>query len=41
VEVGSHKLLIASTEQSITTLAHVTDEWLDLSRQEIDDSVKL
>jgi len=41
VEIGSHKLLISSTEQSITTLAHVTDEWLDISRQEIDDSVKL
>jgi len=41
VEIGSHKLLIGSTEQSITTLAHVTDEWLDISRQEIDDSVKM
>lgn len=41
VEIGSHRLLIGSTEQSITTLAHVTDEWLDISRQEIDDSVKM
>ena len=41
VEIGGHRLLIASTDQSITTLAHVTDAWLDISRQEIDDPVKL
>lgn len=41
VEIGGHKLLIASTDQSITTLAQVTDAWLDISRQEIDDPVKL
>jgi len=41
VEVGSQKLLIASTNENITTLAHVSDEWVDLSKQDIDDMVKV
>jgi len=41
VEVGSQKLLIASTNENVTTLAHVTDEWVDLSKQGIDDMVKV
>ena len=41
VEVGSHRLLIGSTNDSITTLADVTDTWLDVSKQETDDTVRL
>jgi len=40
VEVGGRKLLVGSTTENITTLAHVTDEWVDLSKQGIDDMVK-
>jgi flagellar biogenesis protein FliO len=41
VEVGNHKLLIGSTSDSITALADVTDSWLDISKQEPDDAVRL
>jgi len=41
VEVGSQKLLIGSTNENITALAHVTDGWVDLSKQGIDDMVKV
>jgi flagellar biogenesis protein FliO len=41
VEVGHHKLLIGSTNDSITALAHVTDAWLELSKQEPDDTMRL
>jgi flagellar biosynthetic protein FliO len=39
VEVGHQKLLIGSTNESIATLAHVGDAWLDLSKQETDPAV--
>lgn len=39
VEVGNQKLLIGSTNESIATLAHVGDAWLDLSKQETDQAV--
>ncbi len=41
VEIGNHKLLIGSTNDSITALADVTDTWLDVSKQEPDDTVRL
>jgi flagellar biogenesis protein FliO len=41
VEVGTRKLLIGSTNDSITALADVTDTWLDVSKPEPDDAVKL
>lgn len=42
VEIGNHKLLIGSTNDSITALADVTDTWLDASKQESsDDAVRL
>lgn len=40
VEVGNHRLLIGSTNDSITALADVTDMWLDVSKQEADDTVR-
>ncbi len=40
VEVANQRLLIASTSDHITTLAHIGDAWLDLPRQEVDDTVK-
>jgi flagellar biosynthetic protein FliO len=40
VEVDNHKLLIGSTNENIATLAHMTDAWLDLSREAIEDTVK-
>jgi flagellar biosynthetic protein FliO len=40
VEVANHRLLIGSTSDHITTLAHINDAWLDLPRQEVDDMVK-
>ena len=40
VEVGNQKLLVGSTNEQITTLAHVDDAWLDLSKQNIDETVK-
>lgn len=41
VEVGHHRLLIGSTNESITALAHLSDEWIDLPRQPTEDTVKL
>jgi len=41
VEIGNHKLLIGSTNDSITALADVTDTWLEVSKQESDDTVRL
>ncbi len=41
VEIGNHKLLIGSTNDSITTLADVTDTWLDVPKEESDDTVRL
>ncbi len=41
VEIGNHKLLIGSTNDRITALADVTDTWLDVSKQESDDKVRL
>jgi flagellar biosynthetic protein FliO len=40
VEVAHQRLLIASTNDHITTLAQIGDAWLDLPRQEVDDTVK-
>ncbi len=39
VEVGNQKLLIGSTNESIATLAHVGDAWLDIPKQETDQAV--
>ena len=39
MEVGNQKLLIGSTNESIATLAHVGEAWLDLSKQEMDQAV--
>lgn len=39
VEIGGQRLLIGSTNESIATLAHVGDTWLDLPKQEIDHTV--
>jgi len=39
VEIGGQRLLIGSTNENITALAHIGDTWLDLPRQEIDNSV--
>jgi flagellar biosynthetic protein FliO len=41
VEVGNPKLLIGSTNDSITTLADLTDAWLDMPKQETDEAVRL
>jgi flagellar biosynthetic protein FliO len=41
VEVGNHKLLIGSTNDHITTLADLTDAWLDVPKQETDEAVRL
>jgi flagellar biogenesis protein FliO len=41
VEVGRHKLLIGSTNESITALAHLTDGWIDLPKQQAEDTVRL
>jgi flagellar biosynthetic protein FliO len=40
VEVGNQRLLIASTNDNVTMLAHVNEAWLDLSRQELGEAVK-
>jgi flagellar biogenesis protein FliO len=40
VEIGNHRLLIGSTNESITALADVTDSWLDMSKQEFGEAVK-
>jgi flagellar biosynthetic protein FliO len=39
VEIGGQRLLIGSTNESIVTLADVGDAWLDLSKQDINNSV--
>lgn len=39
VEIGNQKLLIGSTNESITTLAHIGDAWLDLSKSETENAV--
>ena len=39
VEIGNQRLLIGSTNESIATLAHVGEAWLDLSKQESDQTV--
>jgi flagellar biosynthetic protein FliO len=39
VEIGNQKLLIGSTNESITTLAHIGDAWLDLSKSETENTV--
>jgi len=39
VQIGSQKLLIGSTNESIATLAHVGDAWLELPKQEADPTV--
>ena len=41
VEVGGHKLLIGSTNDSITALADMTEMWLDVPKQETDNTVRL
>ncbi len=41
VEVGNRKLLIGSTNDSISTLADMTDTWLDESKPEPDNAVRL
>ena len=41
VEVGRRKLLIGSTSESITPLATVGDEWLDVPKSPADDLVNL
>ena len=39
VEIGSQKLLIGSTNESITTLAHIGDAWLDMTKSETENTV--
>ncbi|MBN1506850.1 MAG: flagellar biosynthetic protein FliO [Sedimentisphaerales bacterium] len=42
VEIGHHKLLIGSTNDSVTALADLTDTWLEAAKQESsDDAVRL
>jgi flagellar biogenesis protein FliO len=42
VEIGHHKLLIGSTNESITALADLNDAWLETPKQEsLDDPVRL
>ena len=41
VQVGNQKLLIGSTNDTITTLARLGDAWLDRSQQELDSAVNL
>jgi flagellar biogenesis protein FliO len=41
VEIGNRRLLIGSTNDSITSLADVTDTWLDAPKQESDEAVRL
>jgi len=40
VEVGNHRLLVGSTNENITALAHIGDTWLDVPGQELDETVK-
>ncbi len=41
VEVGHHRLLIGSTNETITPLAAVSDAWLDMPKSPLDDGVNL
>lgn len=41
VEVGHHKLLIGSTNESITPLATIGDAWLDMPKSSADDMASL
>lgn len=41
VEVGHQRLLVGSTNETITTLAHLTDGWLEIPAQQVDDPVKV
>lgn len=41
VEVGEQRLLIGSTNESITTLAHLTEAWLDVAKPDVDGTVKV
>jgi flagellar biogenesis protein FliO len=40
VEVGNQRLLIASTNDSVTMLAPVTEGWLDMAKPELGEAVK-
>lgn len=40
VEVGNHRLLIASASDNITMLTHIGDPWLDMAGQELGEAVK-
>lgn len=41
IQVGNQKLLVGSTNETITTLAHIDDAWLELSKQDLDGAVNL
>jgi len=41
VEVAQQKLLLASTNDRITTLAHIGDTWIEVPRQDTDDVMKV
>jgi flagellar biogenesis protein FliO len=41
VEVEGQKLLLGSTNESITALTHVVDNWADFSKHEMDDTVRV
>jgi len=41
VEIGDQRLLIGSTNESITTLAHLTEGWLDVAQHDLNGTVKL
>jgi len=40
VEVGGQRLLIASTSDHVTMLAPLNDTWLDLSKPQLEETVK-
>ena len=40
VEINGQRLLLGSTNDNISTLAHLNDAWLDLTRQDADEAVK-
>lgn len=40
VKIGEQQLLIGSTNENITTLAHITDAWTHMPHQETDNDVK-
>lgn len=41
VQVGNQKLLVGSTNETIATLAHIDDAWLDMAKQEVDSAMNL